>query len=129
MDLSKFESINSAYFHTFVSDTQKFVLLPRFRMNDTLVTDGTEYQLNLFTGGIGFNSNSVYFIALIIQHNYTSDNVNMWGGFSFSRSHINRDMITFRYTPTSIEITDAFSLLGLAPYDDLSANVGGARNI
>lgn len=53
----------------------------------------------------------------------------MWGGFSYSRSHINRDMVTFIYDSTGISVRDTFSLLGRAPYEDISSNVGGTNNI
>lgn len=53
----------------------------------------------------------------------------MWGGFSYSSSHINRDMVTFHYDSTGIGVKDTFSLLGMAPYEDTSSNVEGANNI
>lgn len=128
-DLSSFEKYSSSYFHTFLSPSQKHILLPRFRTNDTMVVNNTEYKIDLFTGGMSHDGNSVYFIGLIIQHNYTSNIANMWAGFSFSSSHINRDMITFRYSVLGIEINDTFSLLGMAPFNDLSVNINGINNV
>jgi hypothetical protein len=74
----------------------------------------------LFTGGISYYDNGVYFIGLLITNNYTTSPVNMWGGFSYSSSHVNRDMTTFHYSSNGIIVNDTFSLLGIAPFDDTS---------
>ena len=69
-DLSSFDHYSFSFFHTFLSTTRKYILLPRFRMEDSVAGDGYTYKINLFTGGIGYEGDSVYFLGLIIESNY-----------------------------------------------------------
>lgn len=98
-------------------------------MRDNLTSMNQTYNIYLFTGGISYEQVSVYFIGLIINNTYTAGIANMWAGFSYSNSHVNRDMATFTYNSSGIAIDDTFSLLGMAPYSDTSGNVGGFDNV
>ena len=129
MNLTSWREKRQAYFHTFLTTDQNPIIMPRLLMQDSLTTGPDNYNLYLFTGGIQYAGNSVYFIGLIVNTSYVSSVANMWAGFSFSSSHINRDMITFKYNSTGVTVSDTYSLLGIAPFEDTTVEVGGSNNV
>ena len=65
--------------------------------------------------------------AVIIRDDSSANYLNMWGGFSYSFDHFNRDGACFS-TKTG-EIYDIISLLASGAYRDTSSNIGTTDDI
>lgn len=82
----------------------------------------------LFLGAASRSSVSYYYAAFI---NYDKDynsskNFLMWGGLSFAKDKVIRDMLG--YFPSSGTKSDLLSLYAAAPFEDVSTNVNGTEN-
>lgn len=67
----------------------------------------------------------MYCVALINYHLSSTDFL-MWGGLSFARDKVLRDMLGF--VPSTGSFTDLYSLYAAAPFLDTSLNVNGTED-
>lgn len=112
--------INNFNMNTADPHTPSINININFFVDSTFIYDDPKFCFSLFIGIRNLSNPDGEFI----------NNISYYAGLSFSRSHISRDMVYFEYlTNQSILVTDAFSILGMAPFSDTSSNINGANNI
>lgn len=131
-DLKSFKESRFCYFHTYVQPlVSTYILLPQNIYSGTDVqTNGVTFSPKVFLNSIQYQGQQVLMVAILILNSNKHSLTSLWAGFSYSNSHIYRDMVLVEfYLNGSANITDCFSLFAASPYSDTSVNIGGKENI